>query len=184
MMIKDFLLEQFNLRGETPGVWILSAHRLKRSADIVFNAYEIDLKAMENGSSPLELNNLEIAGVATLLYGLSIENILKAIIIRDNLNPAESGKLREWPGSGHDLLSLAKESGIDSNFSQSQCDILRRLGAFIEWAGKYPVPKKASKIYLRQLNINRPFLPTPLQPYERILLNELFDSLLAVSSLG
>ena len=123
------------MRAEIPNVWVLGARRLKRGGDIVFDAYEADLSAMERGSSPLELDNLEIAGVATLLYGLSIENLLKAIIIHKNPNPVENDKLREWDGTGHDLIKLAKKAGFYTCYVTNGYineDPLRELSAYLD----------------------------------------------------
>lgn len=60
-----------------------------------------------------------------------------------------------------------------------QKDLLNRLVAFVEWAGRYPVPRKATKISVKQLNIQHLFLPLPLQLYERRLFQQLFDFLWA-----
>jgi len=132
---------------------------------------------MEDNESLLELNNLEVSGSATLLFGLAIENLLKAIIISKEPKPVENGKLRDWPGNGHELIRLAENANINLNMQQR--DLLNRLVAFIEWAGRYPVPKKATKIPLKQINIKKHFWPLPLQPFERKLFEQLFDFLWA-----
>ncbi len=176
-MISDFLQEQFNVKAENPAIWADSARRLKHSADLIFDAYEIDLQKVDNDVSPLELNNLEVAGAATLLFGLAIENLLKAIIITRETKTVEDGKLRDWPGNGHELILLAREANIMLDARQK--DLLHRLVAFVEWAGRYPVPKKVTKISLKQLNIKRPFLPLPLQPFERKSFEQLFEFLWA-----
>ncbi|MGE4068698.1 MAG: hypothetical protein AB7H88_18130 [Vicinamibacterales bacterium] len=141
--MSDILEDQFRIGAETPAIWALSARRLKRSGDLLFDAYSADLAAMGGGTSPLKLDSLEIAGPATLLPGLAIENILKAIAIQSDPQPVTDGKLRDWPSS-HDLLRLAEIAGVA--LEQSQSDLLRRMGACVEWAGRYPVPKKATKI--------------------------------------
>jgi hypothetical protein len=176
-MISEFLQEQFNVRAETPAIWALSARHLKHSADLIFDAYEIDLQQMARDVSPLELNNLEVASAATLLFGLAIENLLKAIIISKEPKTVEDGKLRNWHGNGHELILLAEKANI--MLDEQQKDLLQRLVAFVEWAGRYPVPKKASKLSMKQLNIKQPFLPSPLQPFERELFEQLFESLLS-----
>jgi hypothetical protein len=176
-MISEFLQEQFNIRAENPAIWALSARRLKHSGDLIFDAYEIDLQRMTNDVSPLELNNLEVAGAATLLFGLATENLLKAIIIAKGPKTVEDGKLRDWPSNGHELILLAEKANIMLNARQK--DLLQRLVAFVEWAGRYPVPKKVTKISLKQLDIKRPFLPLPLQPFERKLFGQLFEFLWA-----
>ena len=176
-MISEFLQEQFNTRAESPAIWALSARRLKHSADLIFDAYEIDLQQMARNASPLEFNNLEVAGAATLLFGLAVENLLKAIIITREPKTVEDGRLRDWPGNGHELILLAEKANI--RLDAQQQDLLQRLVAFVEWAGRYPVPKKVTKLALRQLNVKEPFLPLPLQSSERKLFEQLFESLWA-----
>lgn len=173
-MSGDFLGRQFQLGAETPAIWGLSARRLKRAGDLLFDLYVADLEAMAREVSPLDLENLEVVGPATLLLGLATENILKAIAIEKNPQSMKDGKLRDWP-PGHDLVRLAELAGIELN--EKQRDLLQRIGAFVEWAGRYPIPKKATKLAIRQLNINRPFLPLPLQPYERQDFEALFGNL-------
>jgi hypothetical protein len=175
-MSDEFLKKQFDLGAESAGAWALSARRLKRGGDLLFDAYAADLDAMGSGVSPLELANLEVVGPATLLFGLAIENILKAIIIDRDPQPVNDGKLRGWPAA-HDLLRLADFAAIE--FDDRQKDLVRRIGAFVEWAGRYPVPKKATKLPVKQIAINRPYMPLPLQPCERPLFAELFWKLWA-----
>lgn len=172
----QFFNEQFKLAAESPATWALSAKRLKRSGDILFDAYEADLKSMSEETSPLDLENLETVSSATLQFGLCIENILKAIIIDKEPKTIDAGKLRKWPGkTGHELPLLAKKADI--NLNETQLDLMERFTFFIDWAGRYPVPKSETKMVLKQLGLNRQFLPLPLQPFERELFNKLFDSL-------
>ncbi len=174
-MNSKFFKEQFDMGAETPAIWALSANRLKRSGDLIFDAYEIDLQAMGKGVSPLELNNLEVAGAATMLFGLAIENLLKAIIIAREPKTVNDGNLRGWPSNGHKLILLAEKAEIPLN--EQQKDMVQRLVAFVEWAGRYPVPQKATQIPLKQLRIKKPFLPLPLQPFERKIFEQLYLSL-------
>ena len=173
-MSTEFLDRQFELRAETPAIWALSARRLKRSGDLLFSLYIEDLEAMARGVSVLELENLELVGPATLLLGLATENILKSIAIQKNPQPTKDGKLRDWP-QGHDLIRLAELSGIE--LVEKQRDLLRRIGAFVEWAGRYPIPKKATKIAIKQANVNPPYWPLPMQPHERQGFDALFSDL-------
>jgi hypothetical protein len=184
-MNSNFFEEQYRMGDETPAIWALNARRLKRGGDLIFDAYEIDLKAMERGVSPLELNNLEVAGAATMLFGFAIENLLKAII-----KAREPGIKYKWPGNGHELILLAEKANIPFNMKQK--DIVQRLVKFVEWAGRYPVPWKLKDIAIKQIGINepefqppraedssanKPYFPLPLQPFERKLFEQLFDSL-------
>ena len=173
----DSLNDQFVLRAETPAIWALSARRLKWSGDLLFDAYAEDLEAMASGVSPLELRNLEVAGPATLLLGLATENILKAIAMQKDPQSVKNGKIRDWP-SGHDLVRLSGMASVALN--NERRDLLQRMGRFVEWAGRYPVPKKVTKLGMKQTGINRPFPPLPLQPHERPGFNTLFDELYSV----
>jgi len=174
-MNSEFFKEQFDIGANTPGIWALNARRLKRGGDLIFDAYEIDLQAMGKGASPLELNNLEVAGTATMLFGFAIENLLKAIIIAKEPRTINEGNLRDWPSNGHKLILLAEKADIPLN--EQQKDMVHRLEVFVEWTGRYPVPKKPTQIPLKQLGINKPFFPLPLKPFERKIFEQLFKSL-------
>jgi hypothetical protein len=125
---------------DEPGFWILSARRLKRSGDLIFQAYSNDLEAMVNGATPTELENLELAGVASMLFGLAIENLLKAIIISNDKSDQPPDRVRDWDRDGHELVSLAEKADI--NLNEKQRDLLVRLTSSVRWSGKYPVSKK------------------------------------------
>lgn len=171
-----FYNEQFRLGALTPAVWVLWARRLRRSADLVFQQYCSDLRAMEDGKSPLELDDLELSGCATLLYGLAMENLLKAIVIQAKPEQAIAGsKLRKWPGGGHDLLLLCKEAQV--RIDNAERDQLVRLTAFVKWAGRYPVPMSLSAIRVPQVAVNPDTYPLPLNPHERNLFYTLYDRL-------
>ena len=70
--------KQFELTGNHAGFWLGKAKTLRRSADIVFDAYAADLEKLHKGLSTeglQNLHNLELAGCAMMLYGLGIENL-------------------------------------------------------------------------------------------------------------
>jgi hypothetical protein len=178
-MKPQFFDEQFDLAGKSASAWALNARRLKRSGDIVFDAYERDVGKMSNGTSLLELDNLEIASCAMLLYGLSLENLIKAVIIKGKPELISNGELLKWPGGGkhgHNLIGLFEEAVID--FSNGQSDIVVRLASFVLWAGRYPIPMKSIKMAIPQINVLRgEFLPLPLTTEERTIFDDLYQSL-------
>jgi hypothetical protein len=47
---------------------------------------------MADNVSPLEFDNLEVVGAATLLFGFAIENLLKAVIISNESRAVKDGK--------------------------------------------------------------------------------------------
>lgn len=174
-MRRQFWQRQFQLKANEPGSWVLEARRLKRAADLVFEKVATDLEKMARGSSPTELENLECTKAASLLYGLSLENLLKGLIIRNEGSRISSWTLRRWPGRGHNLVSLSKRAGValDAN----SCDLLSRLSAYVEWAGRYPIPTAADRMPLRQRNVSPEWFPLPLQAGERKSLDALYESI-------
>jgi len=163
-MNPEFYDEQFETRALTPATWALTGQRLRRSADIVMAGYNSDLKTMESGASPLELRNLELSGCATLLYGLALENLLKAIIIKTDPAVIIDGELRRWPAGGHDLLILCNVAKIKT--TKVEKDLLARLTSFVRWAGRYPIPNAASNMRLAQSSVDPDFIPLPFNPHE------------------
>lgn len=153
----------------SPGLWAMTAKCLKRSGDIIFEAYLKDLHDFANGFSPIKLNNLEVVGVATMLYGLSIENLLKGLIIKAN------GKPNSWPGSGHDQIKLSKMTTLA--FDELEDDLFTRFTSFVEWAWKYKLPKKESNLYIKQLAVKENFVPIPMQEHEKKIFDWLFKKL-------
>jgi hypothetical protein len=177
-MDDSFYDEQFDARALTPAIWVLTAGRLKRSADIVFDLHERDLKDMEAGASPLGLQNLELAGCITMLSGLAIENLLKAYIVQAKPNAVVNGRLRKWPKDGHDLFLLCEEAQI--SLDNSEKDLLTRLAAFVRWAGKYPIPKSASEMRLQQSAVQPDSVPLPFSPHERSYFDAFYGRLEAL----
>jgi len=83
-----------------------------------------------------------------LLAGLSVENALKALIIRSAIAtgaPPRNGAaaLGLFPTQGHSLLDLARCARV--SLSSGERKLLERLSVFVTWAGRYPIPKRASQ---------------------------------------
>ena len=106
-MRKEFRAKQFELAAKSPAAWALQARRLKRAADLVFEAYAGDLAEMHGGRSPLDLKNLESAEPETLLYGLAFENVFKTLILA--LVSATEPRL-SWAGLEGAVLTCADPS--------------------------------------------------------------------------
>lgn len=174
-MRSEFWSEQFEAKGRSPSSWALQARHLKRAADLVFEAYHSDLRNMEGGCSPIDLANLETGGPATLLYGLAFENLFKAVILKKEGAVIEDGRLQKWPGSGHGLVGLADRAGIQ--LTTTQCDLLSRLTAFIEWGGRYPIPMSADKMRLKQHAVSPEWFPLPIQPHELAVVHDFLQML-------
>jgi len=165
-MNPQFWIEQFELKAKSPASWVLQARRLKRAADLLFAAYVSDHRKMQEDCSPLDLTNLEIAGPATLFCGLAFENLLKAAIIKADGASIENGKLKKWPGTGHNLIALADAARI--KLTRKQRNLLSRLTAYVEWGGRYPIPMSQDKMPLKQDGVSAEWFPLPVQPHELV----------------
>ena len=180
-MGSKLLDEQFELKGNSPSAWLLTAKRLRRSGDLVFDAYAADLEKLHKGVSSEGLQNLydlEVAGCAMLLYGLGIENAAKGLVVAKAVPPAvASGELRKWPGSGHSLKTLLSDAGV--MLSPQEEDLVVRLTAFVAWAGRYPIPKRAEKMTVLLRNIDPPnaWVPLPFSTTDREAYGALFARL-------
>ncbi len=163
-MNPQFWIEQFEHKARSPVSWVLQARRLKCAADLLFAPYVNDLRRMQGGCSPLDLTNLEIAGPATLFCGLAFENLFKAAIIKANGASIKNGKLKKWPGTGHNLIALADAAQI--RLTRKQRDLLSRLTAYVEWGGRYPIPMSQDKMPLKQDGVSPEWFPLPVQPQE------------------
>lgn len=173
-MRSEFWGEQFQMTA-APAVWALQGRRLKHAADLVFEAYVRDLGEMQSGCSPLDLNNLESAGPATLLYGLAFENIIKALIVKREGPMIEQGKLvKQWPRH-HKLVNLASRAEIV--LTDAQRDLLARLTAFVEWSGRYPIPLSRDEMPLKQEGVSSAWFPLPVQPHEWGAVGDFYQTL-------
>jgi hypothetical protein len=74
-----------------------------------------------------------------LLSGLALENLTKGIIVgrKPGVVTPDTFNLKE-----HNLLKLAQQ--VARPFSKNERDILDRLTAFVMWAGRYPIPLRAT----------------------------------------
>ena len=174
-MEQKFYDEQFELRALEPKIWALTARRLKLAADMIFNAYSKDCEKFIQGISPSELPNLELAGSATMLYGLALENIIKAIYIDENPEVVENGRLIKWHGGGHNQIAIIQDTSVSLDTQQN--DLVKRMSAFVVWAGRYPIPMKSNAMSLKQRGIFPDFVPLPIQPNEQSAVDQLYKML-------
>jgi hypothetical protein len=82
-----------------------------------------------------------------VLAGLSIENLLKAVIIQARSargEPIIAGKKLVGDLKTHDLVLLARRAGIE--VSKVEEDLLVRLKQYVTWAGRYPIPLHESEV--------------------------------------
>jgi hypothetical protein len=127
----------FRAEQESPGSWLLQALSLYAAAG------RLDWKTF-----PPRDDEPTVSFLAEyhMLLGLAFENILKGFI---SLVRLETGQSPPLPRDCHvhrleDLA--ARPECIDLLLSVDELQALTRLSPYIEWAGRYPVPKKSSEM--------------------------------------
>lgn len=99
----------------------------------------------KGGESP-NIPPVDLHGPYFILVSYALENLFKAIIIRDRNDEIRSqfvqtGRLPSLI-KGHDLVKLSKEASITMDISEE--DILARLSRQARWKSRYPVPVELS----------------------------------------
>ena len=81
-----------------------------------------------------------------MLVAYALENLLKAILIRDRQNGLRNRLFKRLPHvvKTHDLTYLAKEANVSVSLVEE--DLLHRLSWQSTWAGRYPIPVEASAL--------------------------------------
>jgi hypothetical protein len=114
-----------------------------------------------------------LGAVELMLRGMAVECLLKALWLKQGNVLVDSGRYVGVRGAGsHDLSQLA--SAVRFTLSVHEADVMRRLSHFIEYGGRYPVPKDSSKLMLtRNPRGGKGASTTWSTPSD----NELFDAL-------
>lgn len=163
--------------------WAESAVNLRRAADILFAAHAAS--RAEDGE-PVSVADLEMDTPATLLYGYSMENAVKSVLIKEEGVTRENCKqVKGW--QGHDLVELASRV---ENLKKSERRLLATLTAFVNWAGKYPVAfeleQKGNKGFIlaeqyahNEIDVCEDMPPSVFDSGSRRIADKLLDKLIA-----
>ena len=167
--------------------WLQSVDRLKNGADLLFTAYLESCELSPEEWSQTEDRNMD--AVATLLYGLAMENILKAALLKEGIAKVNSDGSVAWNVNGakeHDLVSICRSSKL-LTLNSNQEKLLERMSAFVHWAGKYPTPltlmdKRSQKDFKGLLLSNQPkaaliTMPVEFQVEDKVLFDEIYKIL-------
>ncbi|MGA8345390.1 MAG: hypothetical protein WB781_25900 [Candidatus Sulfotelmatobacter sp.] len=140
-MDRTLRVEQHTWAGNSPEAWQLCARDLRAAATVLRERRE----SIESGSAPVLTALIHPAEL--MLDGMAIECLLKALWVKRGNKLARDGKYLGVPDAGaHDLVQLA--GAVKLILSDLEKDTLRRLSHFIEYGGRYPVPKNAEKLRL------------------------------------
>ncbi|MFC1989444.1 hypothetical protein ACFLVW_02615 [Chloroflexota bacterium] len=79
-----------------------------------------------------------------MLVAYALENLLKAIIIRNRQNSLRNRLFKRLPGvfTTHDLRGLAEEANVPTSVAEE--DLLHRLSLQSIWSSRYPIPIQVS----------------------------------------
>ncbi|WP_341213824.1 hypothetical protein [uncultured Limimaricola sp.] len=127
-----------------PEYWFSYAHELAETADSIFNRSKKQFVAYlyqsADGTQRTEKRPL-VSRPVLLLYGIALENMLKAILISEDTSRLEGGKLSKEL-LGHDLMALSKRCRT-VELTESDRDILSLLSNVVPYHGRYPVPRNS-----------------------------------------
>lgn len=128
--------------------WILQARRLKIAGDKLVPAYEYQLNQNLLDSdgiqrqSPQFLDNVKLqrayGDACALLWGLAIENAIKARQIHDGYITVKNGRAKNLH-AGHDLIEMVKRTHYKP--TQDEIDYLELLSYQIRVLAKYSIAK-------------------------------------------
>jgi len=123
----------FAAAEESPGSWLITAMSLRAAA-----------ARLDWLTAPVRDDESSVGFMREyrMLLGLSFENLLKGIICLVRL---ESGQRPPLPREclHHSLATLAARSEVGIvSLSPQEIALLDSMTPFIEWSGKYPLPKK------------------------------------------
>lgn len=140
---KHFADEAYHQACSEPFLWLVKAREMRRAADLVWEQFSAELAAFAAGS---DNGQPFTGGVAMMLYGLALENLLKAGLVHKGLGTLPNGNFNL---KSHALEDLADE--LDIVLLADERELLERLEQFIEWAGRYPLPLYAQALYPRAM---------------------------------
>jgi len=151
--------------AKDPIAWRFSSDSLWRSAQVVRRLHERDVRYGRAGASTKETHEVRlmavifrhrhsappppVAHVYMMLAGLSLEALAKGLLVaRDPARVAPSTRGGHidlgWKGSGHLSARLLDEAKIA--MSDHDRELVDRLGIFVRWAGRYPVPLNVAEV--------------------------------------
>ena len=135
---------QFESAGNSPRAWQIVAENL------LFAARTLSERCgtFDSQSTDAQFSNrAQLGAVELMLKGMAVECLIKALWLGRGNSFVKAGKFFNVPGAGaHDLPQLALAAGL--NTSSFEVDLLRRLSHFIEYGGRYPVPRTSNKLKL------------------------------------
>jgi hypothetical protein len=152
-------------------MWWLSARRLKRSADYIFEIYyratflQIEQHFREtseeqSSSRILEGQELEtqydseLGSVYWFLMGCAFENIVKGVCVSRHPELVLDTGTFDKRLTTHDLVKLSQLAGIE--LSAEEISFFRILSKYVMWQGRYPLPRNRDALIPRKIKTGEP----------------------------
>jgi len=134
----------FNMMASDQAFWLTQADDLREAAIIMMDAHNQRAFTDREKSIRLRALNVSRSNIAFGLMGIAIENLIKGTIIKSRPEHVDEGRLKNFPNN-HQLRGLAKIAKIEM-LAPEYLFMLERLTPYIEWFGRYPVPKDSKKL--------------------------------------
>ena len=135
------------IESAAPEFWYTYANELADTADAIYRTSKDQWVFYNQSSADGSLNNYKrplISRPVMLLYGLSFENIIKGLLISEEPNLLQGGKLSKHL-LGHDLVKLAGRLK-SIQLVDKELELLALLSDVVPYLGRYPVPRKAQEL--------------------------------------
>lgn len=139
--------------------WERKSLSLRRAALLLHEQVSLDWGIMEphlgSGKSvDLGEAGIDLSAPRTMLNGLAIESLVKAIWVRhrDPIDPAGRFLIGH-----HRTFDLISELSI--SLYEEEEDLLHRLESYVVWAGKYPTSRRASELLPKVLQSGQKSAP-------------------------
>ncbi|HEY3157944.1 MAG TPA: hypothetical protein VGJ78_03205 [Vicinamibacterales bacterium] len=139
--------DQFEKLAATNSKWRAVAGHLFAAAEKLWP--EIEAAFVIHADDPDDATaaeGLRLRGPCYLLIGLAFENLAKAVVVarknRQN-QPITNGEVLYF-GSKHDVLRFVSDAGVP--LQDLDVELLTQLGRFVEWQGRYPVPRRGRRL--------------------------------------
>ncbi len=144
--VPQIILDMFDFSATSRHVWADESWRLRVAAMMMWHLsrHEADFALREPDRAlviPRGMGNSDLLSVFMLLAGCAIEAIAKGIYMRRKKVKITHGR---FPRAlqNHDVGGLLKSLGVSLTIDEEA--LVRRLGTFVRWAGRYPVPLDAA----------------------------------------
>ncbi len=183
-------LQEVRYTAAEPTSWLSHARTLRQAAEDLWrsgNAHsrnpgsELGTTVLVSWSSPGFVppeTGGSTCDVCFMVFGFSLENLAKGIIVCRDPTLVRRSRLKSWHGAGHDLVALFKRASIPT--SPEEQATLERTSRIAEWKGRYPVAMSFYKVSGQDPIIGYVAATNIWPADEYALLNQLYERAKAV----